>query len=235
MKTYHPFEFMFLDLASKEESSNINNLGPIHLKVFDDTEIKKGLNLDQSQLRTMSRTAKLMIWSAILNNVKEKLEGKDLSKTGLYCSLYASPFPYEVFQESGSSTYLNSINQHLHPLNILHRSNAVSTSHLSAFLGVTGPSFTFTHKKWALMHSFEQAKFDLDRGGIEFAMVVSANALKDDPLRLIEGNTQNDTTYSEGVFFAGTSVISDAFLSQLRKSDLAESVHGIISPVSSMF
>lgn len=215
-------EFQFFEEALIQESFSFESWNEIstcfEVALFPDETFVR-IEIDRAQLRQMGRIARMLIWFADKNKIKRILTDNNISpdRTGLYGAIYSSEFPYGVYRKTlKTNDYADAINNDLHPFSLIFRSNALTSAHLSHFLSITGPTQTFTHKKWALVHALEQAKFDLENNKINFAVIFTAHAIKDDPLRF---STSKQNLNSECVLIAGFESINNSTIENIKREN----------------
>lgn len=167
----------------------------------------------------MGRTARMLLCLAQMKEIRKFLTETKIAseKIGLYGAFYSSEFPYALYRNTlKSNDYAEAINHDLHPFSLIYRSNALTTAHVSQFLSITGPSQTYTHKKWGLVHALEQAKFDLEMKKIEYAIIFSAHSIKDDPFRYSSKEKVNPLLKKECIFFSGFNSLEYTIIEKLK-------------------
>ena len=151
---------------------------------FKDEDLIDESHVERAKLRTMNRGTRILLKVCEELKLLDFFKQFDASELGVYSAHYTSVFPKTIYNHPNvKNDYGRVILDQLNPLSLFHRSNAITTSHVSSFLNIRGPSFTFSHCQWGLYQAFDQAKFDLERGAITCALITFVNVLQDDSSR----------------------------------------------------
>lgn len=156
----------------------IDSVNPI------DTDTKELVALpDKRAYRSMSRASVLM--SATGLDLKEEVSiftNDDPFKVGIYAALNNGPEDYECatsLLECSDQDFAMAYKKARSPKHYLKQLPNLAPAQLGIFLGIMGPVNTYTHQKFGSLHAIDQARFDLEHGKIDAALVCASFSLED--------------------------------------------------------
>jgi hypothetical protein len=138
---------------------------------------------DGRAYRSMSRASLLI--SAVGLNLSKEIQvfvAQDPFSVGIYCAINNGPEDYNCARE-----LLNTSQEDFAPLykrlkgpkHYLKQLPNLAPAQLGIFLGICGPTNTFSHSRYGVLQALEHAESDLKFGKVKAALVCSAFAHED--------------------------------------------------------
>jgi hypothetical protein len=138
---------------------------------------------DGRAYRSMSR-ASLLISAVGLNLSKEiqAFVAQDPFSVGIYCAINNGPEDYNCAREllhTGQEDFAPLYKRLKGPKHYLKQLPNLAPAQLGIFLGICGPTNTFSHSRFGVLQALEHAESDLKLGKVKAALVCSAFAHED--------------------------------------------------------
>lgn len=206
-------DFLYYEAGGLNEEITSQDMS-FTARIFNPIDLEKELVLDRSKLRMMNRSTMLLTYALNKNEISKKIKAYNRDMIAIYSPNYTSRFPREVFATStgGFDGF-----KKLTPHSIFHRSNALTLSQISTLIEVTGPSYTFMHKKWAVVQALEQAKFDIESKKIELAIMIMVRSFKEDYSNYLPHGFNSKDFLEEEILICCLSQVSNELINDVLK------------------
>lgn len=156
------------------------NFDGIKLSILDDHKLKFLAKLNPKNLRIYSRKMRWIFELLHQFDLKSHIENKDPFKIGIYVSGNGYVTPWEVIQGSiDGLSYEDSIRQFFNPKHSFKHNIGIVPAHISIHFGIKGPTNAFFGYPYAGNGALEKAKFDLEMGYVETAIILIFNVFED--------------------------------------------------------
>lgn len=192
---------------------------------------------DRRAYRSMSRSAVLL--SSVGLNLKKEIDPfieSNAASVGIYCAVQNGPDSYfsvaKVLEHEKTDSFHKTYKRFRSPKHYLKQLPNLAPGQLGIFLNAQGPTHTYTHSRYGVLHAVQRARHDLVSKRIEVALICSAFAFEDPiALHYYKNHLQHNQVLCEG---AAAILVTDS--SKLpQKEELykweASEFYGISNPL----